>query len=74
MVDNVADVDKKYNVDSDKATAFMNSPHVRWYFTSKTGEEYTKGSDNTPADLDLKVKAADKVKVVTPEGQTIKIK
>lgn len=73
VVESEANVDNKYKV-HEKGTPFILSPHVRWYFTSKTGEEYTKGSDDTPADVEMKVKAASKVKVVTPDGKSIKIK
>ncbi|MHA4806464.1 eCIS core domain-containing protein [Flavitalea flava] len=74
IVDNEADVDNKKHQVHGSGTPFINSPHVRWYFTSKTGEEYTKGSDDTPADVEMKLKTADKVKVVTPDGKSIKIK
>jgi len=75
VVRNEADVSKDgHSVDTDKGTPFLQSPNVRWYFTTKDGVEYTRGSDNTPADLDMKVKTSDKVKVVTPNGEIIKVK
>ncbi len=75
VVGNEADVTNGgHSVDTDKGTPFLQSPHVRWYFTTKDGVEYTRGSDNTPADLSMKIKTSDKVKVVTQNGETIKVK
>lgn len=74
VVDDDKDVDKKNNVDPDKTTDLMKSKHVRWYFTGKDGQEYTTGTDADPADVEMKLKTADKVKVVTPDGEVIKIK
>ena len=59
-------------MDTDKGTPFLKSSNVRWYFTTKDGVEYTRGSDNTAADLDMDVKTAGKVKVVTPDGKSDK--
>lgn len=67
-------VNAKYKVVGDKGESFFQSKNMRWYFTTKEGTEYTSGHDSDPGDLEMKVKKADKVKVITPEGETIKIK
>lgn len=74
VVNDDSEVGKDNTISPSKATEFMKSKNVRWYFTDAEGKEYTSGTDHDPADLTMKIKSADKVKIVTPEGETIKIK
>jgi hypothetical protein len=59
---------------SDGALPFLTSPYVNWHLTIG-GMEYTiTGADESSADLQSKLKVAEKVKVKTPDGQLIKLK
>ncbi|WP_461304613.1 eCIS core domain-containing protein, partial [Aureisphaera sp.] len=60
--------------DTSKSKDFMSSPYVNWHLTID-GKEYTiSGKDITGATGQSKLKSASKVKVITPEGGTIKVK
>jgi hypothetical protein len=60
--------------DTGKSSDFINSPYVNWHLTID-GKEYTiTGQDIKGAEGQSKLKSAGKVKVVTPEGDIIKIK
>ncbi len=60
--------------DTSKSKDFMTSPYVNWHLTID-GKEYTiTGKDITGATGQSKLKSASKVKVITPEGETIKVK
>lgn len=66
-------LDKKGNMDWDKADPFLTSPYVRWHITIEGKEWVINGTEATSSEGKAKLKAGEKIKVKTPEGE-VKIK
>jgi len=60
-------------LDWDKAEPFLTSPFVRWHITIEGKEYVINGTEATSAEGKTKLKAGEKIKVKTPEGE-VKIK
>jgi Domain of unknown function (DUF4157) len=61
------------NLDTSKADPFLTSRFVRWYITIDGKEYVINGDETTSKEGKAKLKAADKIKVKTPDS-TVRIK
>jgi len=66
-------LDKNQQIDMNKADPFLTSPFVRWHITIAGKEYVINGTEATSAEGKAKLKAGEKVKVKTPDGE-VKIK
>jgi hypothetical protein len=66
-------INKDGTIDWDKADPFLTSPFVRWHITIDGKEYVINGTEATSAEGKAKLKAGEKIKVKTPEGE-VKIK
>jgi hypothetical protein len=56
-------------MDWDKADPFLTSPFVRWHITIEGKEYVINGTEATSSEGKAKLKAGEKIKVKTPEGE-----
>jgi hypothetical protein len=66
-------LNKDGTMDWDKADPFLTSPFVRWHITIDGKEYVINGTEATSAEGKAKLKAGEKIKVKTPDGE-VKIK
>jgi hypothetical protein len=66
-------LNKDGTMDWDKADPFLTSPYVRWHITIEGKEYVINGTEATSSEGKAKLKAGEKIKVKTPEGE-VKIK
>lgn len=62
-------LNEKGNIDTSKADPFMTSPFVRWHITIEGKEYVINGNETTSTEGKAKLKAGEKIKVKTPEGE-----
>ncbi|HSE22354.1 MAG TPA: DUF4157 domain-containing protein [Pyrinomonadaceae bacterium] len=62
-------LDKKGNIDWDKADPFLTSPFVRWHVTIDGKEYVINGTEATSSEGKAKLRAGENVKLKTPEGE-----
>ena len=60
--------------DTSKSSSFIMSPYVNWHLTINGKEYIISGKDIKKAKGQSKLKAANKIKIITPEGELIKVK
>ena len=64
-------LDKEGKVDMGDADPFLTSPFVRWHIVIGGKEYVINGDETTSTEGKAKLKAAESVKVKTPEGETV---
>jgi hypothetical protein len=62
-------LNKDGTMDWDKAGPFLTSPYVRWHITVEGKEYVINGTEATSSEGKAKLKAGEKIKVKTPEGE-----
>lgn len=58
-------------IETDKTDPFLTSPYVRWHIVIGGKEYVIPGNETTTDEAKSKLKAADKIKVKTPDGEQI---